>query len=93
MRGRLRTIGTAAMLGVAALTILGVAAPVQAHDTSIPSGQVQAAPGWHHVGDYENLTRCRQQGESWLAAGWAIRFECRDIASSTKWALWVLTNP
>lgn len=93
MRGRIRTIGAGALLGAAALTILGVAAPAQAQETSNPSGQVQAAPGWHHVGDYENLTTCRQQGEAWLAADWAVRFECRDIAWSTKWALWVLTNP
>lgn len=93
MRVSTRITAATLMAGAAALAVTGLSAPAQAQETTSTAVEVQAAPGWHHVGDYDTLTVCRQQGELWLEVDWAVRFECRDIAWSTKWALWVLTNP
>ncbi|GAA3613096.1 hypothetical protein GCM10022419_117700 [Nonomuraea rosea] len=91
MRGRVRTtVAAATMLGAAVLAFGAIAPPAQAQETTARIDQVQAAPGWHYVGTYTTSTRCRQQGEAYLAAGWAIRFECRGAAGTE---LWVLTNP
>ncbi|GIG68242.1 hypothetical protein [Phytomonospora endophytica] len=92
MRAKIRITAATLLMGAAALAVTGLSAPAQAHDASETGGQVQAAPGWHHISDHTTLAACRKKGEEYLAKDWALRYECRSLGGG-RYALWVYTNP
>ena len=92
MRARIRITAATVMMGAAAFAVAGLSAPAQAHDAPGTTGQVLAAPGWHHISDHPSLADCRKKGEDYLAKDWAVRYECRALGGG-RYALWVLTNP
>jgi hypothetical protein len=73
------------MLGSAMAAGFAVAgAPAQA-----APAQVQAAPGWHYIGDF-TTQYCYSRGD-WYVANGARSYRC-DWAGPNVSSLWVLTD-